>query len=260
MSPLYPTATLVVILTLAGGLGRVEANPADADKLVEQLSNGDPPARKTAARKLRRLGAPALKALHAAKKKAKDEALSARLTKLLDRMLARRARKLLPKRMGRAGGKISWTLATRSELLPFLRCYRARGTRYPEALILDLLAGEELAKLDAETLNLQLGQAGARCRSKQVALQVAELYIGLHYQPYQARQVKLTARRRGRRGHQITAQFLRTIPWSGGAGPGAAVVRSRTVVRKVKLAVSRGCKLRVLGDSIAKVVYSGGNK
>lgn len=237
----------------------VHADPQDVVKLVQQVSGDDLALRRTAGRKLGQLGPPALKALHAARLKAKDAALSARLTALLDRLLDRRARGLLPKRTSRAGNAIRYTLATRSELLPFLRCYRAEGTRYPEAVILDLLAGEELAKLDAETLNLQLKQAGAACRSRKAAKQLAALYIGLHYQPYEARQVKLKLRRRGRRGHQVTAQFLRTIPWSGGPGAGAAV-RSRTVVRKVKLTVGRGCKVRVLSDSIAKVVYSGGGK
>jgi hypothetical protein len=255
--------TLIAALTLTTLLlapsAQIRADTADVATLVEQISSGDQAARKAAARKLRKLGPPALKALHAAKLKASDEAQKARLTRLLDRILKRRAAKLLPKRRGRAGNKIRYTLTTRSELLPFLRCYRARGTRYPEALILDLLAGEELAKLDAETLNLQLKQSGAACRSRKAAKQVAALYIELHYQPYEARQVKLKLRRRGRRGHQITAQFLRTIPWSGGQGPSAAV-RSRTVVRKVMLAVSRGCRVRVKSDNIAKVVYSGGGK
>lgn len=254
----YLIAALTTLLLTSGP--HAHADSADVASLVEQVSGGNLAARKAAARKLRKLGPPALKALHAAKLNAKDEALNARLTRVLDKLLNRRARKLLPKRRGRAGNTIRYTLASRSELLPFLRCYRAKGTRYPEAVILDLLAGEELAKLDAETLNLQLKQAGATCRSRKVVKQVAALYIDLHYQPYEARQVKLKLRRRGRRGHQVMAQFLRTIPWSGGPGGPSAAVRSRTVVRKVSLAVSRGCKVRVLGDSIAKAVYSGGGK
>jgi hypothetical protein len=256
---------LAVAFPLAGRPAHADTNATNASsassaataKLVEQLQDADASKRRAATGRLRRLGAPGLKALHAALQRTKDEAHLERLTEALETILDGRARKLLPKRMGAASKKAKWTLAHRFPLLPFLRCYRARGTRYPEAVILDLLAGAELARFGAEELELQLRHSGVRCRTARVARQVAELYVALHYQPYAADKVRLKVRRRGRRGHLVEGRFLRTMPWSSGPGPGAAVVRSRTVERRVKLSLSRACRFRVLGDSVSRVVYSG---
>jgi hypothetical protein len=165
----------------------------------------------------------------------------------------RDAKKLLKGRQGNAGQKLSWKLEIRSTLFPYLRCYKAQGTRYPMAVILDLQDGVELRKVDQETINLMLKRTKPRCNSKRVARQIAELYIGLKYQPYSARKSKITVRR-GRGGHVMTGRFTRTLPWSSPDRP--MVVTSRTEERQVKLSLSRRCRFQQLKESVGKTSYS----
>lgn len=142
----------------------------------------------------------------------------------------------------------------RSPLLPFVRAYTARD-RYPLAVILDLLDGEELPRVRAEQLNTLLRRNKRRCRARKQARAVARLFVALHYLPYAAQKPSYRVRRRGRRGHAVTARFTRTIPWSSSTS--LTAVRSRTVVRTLTLTVSRRCRLRVRSDKVSKVIYSG---
>lgn len=242
---------LIALLSPSYGLGQEKQKQVDPSTLITQL--GDPARHDAAARRLRKIGRPAWEPLRHAALKTKDTKLREKMLDLWEKLVDRSARKLLKGRVGNTGQKLSWTLEVKSTLFPYLRCYKARGTRYPMAVILDLQDGAELRKVDQETINLMLKRVKPRCKSKRVARQVTEIFIGLKYQPYSARKSKITVRR-GRGGHVMTGRFTRTLPWSSPDRP--MVVTSRTEERRIKLSLSRRCRFRQLKESVGKTVYS----
>jgi hypothetical protein len=242
--------TLLLLPTFGLGQDRQQRR-ADPAALVAKLA--DPAGHEAAARGLRKLGRPAWEPLRRAALATKETKLRQRMLELWEELVGRSAQKLLKGRVDNAGQKLSWTLEVRSELIPYLRCYKAQGTRYPMAVVLDLREGVELRKVDQETMNLMLKRARPRCRSRRVARQVAELFIGLKYQPYSATKSKITVRR-GRGGHVMTGRFTRTLPWSSPDRP--MIVTSRTEERRIKLSLSRRCRFRQLAETVGKTVYS----
>jgi hypothetical protein len=246
-----PRAILALTALLLPSLGSAQERQVDPGPLISQL--GDPARHDAAARRLRKIGRPAWEPLRRAALKTKDTELREKMLGLWEQLVDRSAKKLLKGRVGNAGQKLSWTLEVRSPLFPYLRCYKAQGTRYPMAVILDLQDGAELRKVDQETINLLLKRTRPRCKSKRVARQIAELYIGLKYQPYSAKKSKITVRR-GRGGHVMTGRFTRTLPWSSPDRP--MVVTSRTEERRITLSLSRRCRFRQLKETVGKTVYS----
>ena len=235
-------------LLLLAGAGGAHAAPADDDleALVGQVTGGDAGRASAARTALFRLGPAALERLRVAASALKDAAARQRALSVWKGLIDRHALAYL--RKGPAGRKPSWKLAVRSDLFPYLRCYRAEG-KYPQAVILDVERSEELPRVTARAIQDRLRRRAPkkRCRSRKLAAEVARLFVELRQQPYGAGELKLKTRTRGR-SVLVTATFTRVLPWDDG--------RTRTEARRVTVSLDRRCRFRLVSRKTLSVVYS----